>query len=107
MSSVLEIAKKLNRAYKNEKLALTADFDKVLDIGILAAAEKAKENKSAESEQSAVSEELLAYINERIEARKQAKANKDFALADSIRAELLEKGIVIKDTREGTTFTLS
>ena len=39
-----------------------------------------------------------------IEKRKEAKANKDFALADKIRDELLEKGIVLKDTREGTTF---
>ena len=50
--------------------------------------------------------ELLTecYINEMIDKRKEAKANKDFALADKIRDELLEKGIVLKDTREGTTF---
>ena len=39
-----------------------------------------------------------------IEKRKEAKSNKDFALADKIRDELFEKGIVLKDTREGTTF---
>ena len=39
-----------------------------------------------------------------IEKRKIAKQNKDFALADSIRQELLDKGIVLKDTREGTTY---
>ena len=39
-----------------------------------------------------------------IEKRKEAKANKDFSLADKIRDELLEKGIILKDTREGTTF---
>ena len=43
---------------------------------------------------------------ERIEARKAAKKAKDFALADSIRAELLEKGVAIKDTREGTVWEL-
>ncbi len=36
-----------------------------------------------------------------IEKRSQAKKDKDFALADKIRDELLEKGIVLKDTREG------
>ena len=36
-----------------------------------------------------------------IEERKAAKKAKDFALADAIRAELLEKGIVLEDTREG------
>ena len=30
-----------------------------------------------------------------------AKKEKNFALADAIRNELLEKGIVLKDTREG------
>lgn len=31
---------------------------------------------------------------------------KDFAKADAIRQELLEKGIEIKDTREGTVWNL-
>ena len=44
------------------------------------------------------------YINEMIEKRRIAKENKDFALADSIREELLSKGILLKDTREGTTY---
>ena len=38
-----------------------------------------------------------------IEKRAEAKKNKDFAKADSIRDELKEKGIILKDTREGTT----
>ena len=41
-----------------------------------------------------------------IEKRNIAKKNKDFALADSIREELKEKGILIKDTREGTIFEI-
>ncbi|MGB1077725.1 MAG: cysteine--tRNA ligase [Bdellovibrionales bacterium] len=41
-------------------------------------------------------------INELIEARKTAKSNKDFAKSDKIRDQLLEMGIEIKDTREGT-----
>ena len=36
-----------------------------------------------------------------IEARQAARKAKDFAKADAIRAELLEKGIVLEDTREG------
>ena len=35
-----------------------------------------------------------------------AKANKDFALADQIRDDLLSKGIQIVDTREGTTYKM-
>ena len=37
----------------------------------------------------------------RIEERTAAKKAKDFARADAIRSELLEKGIVLEDTREG------
>ena len=44
---------------------------------------------------------MESYILEKIEERKAAKKAKDFARADEIRAELLEKGIVLEDTREG------
>ena len=40
----------------------------------------------------------------KIEERKAAKKEKDFAKADAIREELLSRGIVIKDTREGTVW---
>ena len=48
--------------------------------------------------------EDVSYINEMIEKRTEAKKNKNYELADSIRTELLEKGIILKDTREGTTY---
>ena len=44
--------------------------------------------------------EVEALIAKRAEARK----NKDFALADSVRAELTEKGVEIIDTLDGTRF---
>jgi cysteinyl-tRNA synthetase len=46
-------------------------------------------------------EEIEALIEERV----QAKKGKDFAQADIIRDTLAERGIQIKDTREGTTWT--
>ncbi len=46
------------------------------------------------------------YIKSKIEERNEAKKNKNYELADSIRNELLEKGIVLKDTREGTTYEI-
>ena len=73
------------------KLALIESFDKVLSLNLI----------QTEDE---IDKELLNYINDCIEKRKEAKLNKNFELADSIRNELLEKGIVLKDTREGTTF---
>ena len=47
-------------------------------------------------------DELLdADIEKLIEERQAARKAKDFARADAIRDELLEKGIILKDTREG------
>lgn len=45
-----------------------------------------------------------AYILEMIEKRKQAKKDKDFALADQIRHDLDAQGIELQDSREGTTW---
>jgi cysteinyl-tRNA synthetase len=42
-----------------------------------------------------------AQVDELIAARTQAKKDRDFGRADAIRAELLDKGIVIEDTRDG------
>lgn len=44
---------------------------------------------------------LDSEIEALIEARRQARKNKDFSLADEIRSKLLDMGIVLEDTREG------
>ncbi len=41
-----------------------------------------------------------------LEQRADAKARKDFASSDALRDKLLAAGIVIKDSKEGTTFTV-
>lgn len=47
-------------------------------------------------------EEILdADIEEMIERRQAARKERNFALADQIRDELLAKGIILEDTREG------
>ena len=98
---------KLNTNGKT-KLALVADFDRVLGIGLIEARARAlAEKKQEQAEETPdVSPELLAYINERIEARRAAKKAKNFAEADAIRDELLAKGITLLDTREGTKFSI-
>ena len=90
------------------KLALVEDFERVLDLGLIAAAAaiNAQSEDTATDSEESIDAELLAYINERIEARKNAKKAKDFATADAIRDELSARGITILDTREGTKFTI-
>ena len=52
-----------------------------------------------------VTDKLDGVIELLIELRKEARANKDFALSDKIRDELAEKGVQLKDSREGTSFS--
>lgn len=70
------------------KKTLLESFDKVLSLDLL-------KNESINSD-------LNEYIMKQIKLRNEAKINKDFITADNIRNELLKKGIVLKDTREGT-----
>ncbi len=74
------------------KRAIVASFDEVLGLELL------KEEASVDT---GVDAKLEAYVLEKIEERKAAKKEKNFALADAIRNELLEQGIVLEDTREG------
>ena len=86
------------------KIALIKSFDSVLNLNLTE--EIGKEEKKETNNAGAIDSGLEKYILSQIEARKQAKINKDYALADKIRAELLEKGIELIDTKEGTTFRI-
>ncbi len=50
--------------------------------------------------------ELPAEIMEKIKLREKARQEKNYALADLIRQELLEQGIALEDTREGTRWKI-
>ena len=71
------------------KLELIKSWDSVLSLDLV------KESSVREDH-----EEIMKQI----ELRNNAKKEKNFELADKIRNELLEKGIVLVDTREGTTY---
>ena len=76
------------------KYALAESFDEVLSLNLTTA-------HAAREASNGIDAELESYVLARIEERKAAKKEKDFAKADAIRKELQEKGILLEDTREG------
>ncbi len=73
------------------KLELIRSFDKVLSLDLI------RKEKVSDKHN---------YIMSKIDERNNAKKNKDYALADKIRNELAKEGIILVDTREGTTYKL-
>ncbi|WP_116788951.1 cysteine--tRNA ligase [Flavobacterium psychrotrophum] len=60
-----------------------------------------------EKGQDGSNDKLEGVVNMLIEMRKEARANKNFALSDQIRDRLNDLGIELKDSREGTTFSVN
>lgn len=75
------------------KLALIADFDKVLSVNLIENA--TKQAKPAEEE---LPEEIIALAD----ARKAARKEKNFALADELRDKIIALGYTVEETRQGT-----
>ena len=87
------------------KLSALADFDRVLCVGLIDAAKRlATANRLAEEEAKKAIENdpFTAYVEDMISQRAAAKKAKDYTRADAIRAELLEKGVTLTDTSQGT-----
>jgi cysteinyl-tRNA synthetase len=91
------------------KLALLADFDRVLSLNLIEAADAVR-RAEAEKAAAAAAAEAAAHaddpeaeeINALVAARTEAKKQKNFAEADRIRAELTARGITLIDTAQGT-----
>ncbi|MBO5228819.1 MAG: cysteine--tRNA ligase, partial [Lachnospiraceae bacterium] len=98
-SSAITVIYNMLKADMNDttKYELIKSYDYVLSLDLT------KEDAPAEP---AVDAELEAFILAKIEERKAAKKEKDFAKADAIRDELLAKGVAIKDTREGVKWEI-
>ena len=87
------------------KLALIADFDRVLSLNLI---DGAKAMKNAEAESAPAEDDgFVTEIKKLIAERADAKKAKNFALADEIRQKLSDMGVTIKDTRQGTEFTIN
>lgn len=92
ITAVFELVREINTAILDEKITkgslelLKKTFDELTDVlGILYEKE----------------EEIPSEILELVEKRKEARKNKDFALADSIRDEIAAKGYIVEETRQG------
>ena len=75
------------------KYELIKSFDDVLSLDL--------------TKKDTIDSDLKSYIEEKINERREAKINKNYELADKIRNELLEKGIILKDTKDGTTYEIN
>lgn len=78
------VTEKSSAAFADALLAQLVKLSEVLGLNVI-------------KKEEILDKEIEALIEERQEARKA----KNFARADEIRDELLEKGIILKDTREG------
>ena len=92
ITSIYEVLK--SNLNGTTKRYLIKEFDKVLGLNLLSDGN----NK--------IDTDLEQYVIFKINERNEAKKNKDYAKADEIRDELKEKGIIIKDTREGTIYEI-
>lgn len=81
------------------KIALIKSFDSVLQLGFAKMIGVEPEQKEPE-----LDDKTRQKVESLIEERKQAKAKKDFALADKIRAELSQMGIELIDSKQGTIY---
>lgn len=92
MSIVWEVAKSSIKSKKYAELLL--DFDKVLGLDIENSKKYLDEKENIE---------LPEEIKVKIEERKIARENKDWALSDKLRDELKDEGYIVKDSKDGMT----
>lgn len=93
VSTIYDLSKDINSNVNenSSKEMIKKSYEMYMELnGVLGLLTKEKEDEILEDE-----------ILELIEKRQEARKNKDFALADKIRDDLLDKGIVLEDTREG------
>jgi cysteinyl-tRNA synthetase len=104
IAELFEAAKLIHRVNEGEEKLTTADIEKLqktIDVFIFDVLGLTLDASSKED--NAFLDKALDVL---IEMRNQARASKDFATSDRIRDALMEKGIQLKDGKDGTSYTL-
>lgn len=104
IAHLFEAVKFINQL-KEQKATISADdladFQKTINafvFDVMGLTNETKQNSS---------DKIDGVVALLIKLRKEARDNKDWALSDQIRDELLALGIQLKDGREGTTFSIN
>ena len=97
------LAKAVNQASGDNQAALMSELKGLADIlGLL------QQDPEQWFTQARADDQLSAeQIEQLIAARQQAKQDRDFAKADDIRQKLLDGGVILEDSREGTKWRRS
>ncbi len=110
ISVLFDLARAINTARNTDGLTpasrracdkLFSDYGQNV-LGILS-----PDKKVAPAEQQAKQEALQGVVSILLDLRKNAREERNFALSDLIRNRLAESGITLKDTKEGTEWSLS
>ena len=107
VNNVMKTAKKDNR--KNTANTLNNILKSIHEVyGIIGLFAQKPEEFILEMKNKYIKELEIdeAYIEEKIIERAEAKKNKNFEVADAIRTQLDEKGIILMDTIEGTKWDI-
>ena len=98
LAAIFEMVRLANSSCssENSKLIIKEFYDKIILLCDILGIEADKKEDLLDKE-----------IEKMIEERQIARQNKDFAKADQIRDLLLEKGIILEDTREGVRWKRS
>ena len=86
------------------KLSLIKEFDSVLSLSL---ADQAEKLRCAPQGHSDCDSEFTEWIESMISKRAEAKAARNYTLADEIRDELAARGVTLKDTKDGTVYSIS
>ena len=98
ISELYRLAKAVNQASGDQQTALMQELKGVADILGLLQQDPEQWFTQARSDDHLSAEQ----VEQLIEARQQAKQDKDYAKADQVRQQLLDGGVILEDSREGT-----